>query len=48
VNENYQSNAQDLFFVDDRFVDGQPVNDFEMFGMSEKKYDEIRLLHKNI
>ncbi len=42
VNEEYQNAAFDLFFVDDRFVDGQPVNDFEVFGMSGKKYDEYK------
>jgi hypothetical protein len=40
VNEEYLSGAEDLFFIDDRFVDGQPVNDFEVFGMSGTTYNE--------
>ncbi|UTW65286.1 DUF4249 domain-containing protein [bacterium SCSIO 12643] len=38
VNDYYQFESDDLFFADDRFVDGQDVTDLDVFGMSEDQY----------
>lgn len=38
VNGQYQFESDDLFFADDRFVDGQDVTDLDVFGMSEDQY----------
>ena len=42
INGEYQSDRHDLFFQEDRLVDGQFVEYLEVFGMSEKKYLEYK------
>jgi hypothetical protein len=42
VNNQYQFESDDLFFADDRFVDGQDVTDLDVFGMSIDQYDDYK------
>ena len=43
INDEYQSDRRDLFFQDDRLVDGQDVIALDVYGMSEDDFLE----HKN-
>lgn len=38
VNDQYQFESSDIFAAEDRFVDGQDINNFDIFGMSEDEY----------
>jgi hypothetical protein len=38
LNDEYQNDRHDLFFQEDRFVDGQEVRDLDVFGFSEDYY----------
>lgn len=42
VNNIYNFLAQDLFFADDRIVDGQYVEEFEVYVFSKEEYDEAK------
>ncbi len=42
VNDAYQFGSFDLFFSDDRFVDGQEVKDLEIFSMSTEDYENYK------
>ena len=42
VNGEYQAEPQDLNFTNDQFVDGQYVENFEVFGLSEEDYQEFK------
>lgn len=47
VNKQYQFESDDLFFSDDRFVDGQDVNDLDVFGMSIDQYEDYKATDPN-
>ena len=40
VNDEYQFEAFDLFFSDDRFVDGQDIEELDIFSMNEVDFDD--------
>tara|TARA_R110002050_G_scaffold33007_2_gene84426 strand:- start:1714 stop:2598 length:885 start_codon:yes stop_codon:yes gene_type:complete len=40
LNNDYQNGRGDLFFQEDRFVDGQEVKELDVFGFSEKYFQE--------
>lgn len=42
VNGQYQFESDNIFFSDDRFVDGQDVTDLDVFGMSEDEYTSYK------
>ena len=42
LNDEYQSGRHDLFFQEDRLVDGQDVVGLDVFGMSEEHYNEYK------
>mgnify|MGYP000150308578 CR=1 FL=1 len=46
-NNQYQFESDDMFFADDRFVDGQDVTDLDVFGMSIDQYDEYKKADPN-
>lgn len=42
INDQYQSDRHDLFFQDDRLVDGQYVDGVDVYGMSEEHYQKYK------
>ena len=42
VNGEYQNEPQDLNFTNDQFVEGQYVENFEIFGLSQEDYEEYK------
>lgn len=41
LNDEYQNGRSDLFFSDDRFVDGQDIDSLDVFGFSEEYYQDF-------
>jgi hypothetical protein len=42
VNGEYNNSSGDLFFTEDRFVDGQDILDFDVYGMDMDEYDTFK------